>query len=116
MTTKLPDTPHSGPADTPLALKLTEGLGLAVRRALLSDECQRLAEWALIGPVQRAALETFAERLLAEVLKERERWAADARLAAYVRERAEPSSDGWRIDVWINGAPSLETIDDVLRA
>jgi hypothetical protein len=27
MTTTLPDTPHSGPATEPLALKLTEGLG-----------------------------------------------------------------------------------------
>ena len=88
-------------------------LGLLVNRALFADECQRLAEWALIGPVQRAALESFAERLLAA---ERERWAADARLAAYVRERAEENSDGWRIDVWINGAPSLETLDDVLKA
>jgi len=33
MTTTLPDTPHSGPADTPLALKLTEGLGPVARTA-----------------------------------------------------------------------------------
>jgi hypothetical protein len=45
-------------------------LGLAVNRALFADECQRLSGWALIGPVQRAALESFAERLLAA---ERER-------------------------------------------
>jgi len=43
-----------------------------VSRALFADECERLAEWALIGPVQRAALESFAERLLAA---ERERCA-----------------------------------------
>jgi hypothetical protein len=49
----------------------TEQLGPLVNRALFADECQRLAEWALIGPVQRAALESFAERLLAA---ERERW------------------------------------------
>lgn len=48
-------------------------VGQAVNRALFADECQRLAEWALIGPVQRAALESFAERLLAA---ERERCAA----------------------------------------
>ena len=50
---------------TPGALGSNDGLGLAVNRALFSDECQRLAEWALIGPVQRAALESFAERVLA---------------------------------------------------
>ena len=52
------------------ALRLYDQLGLIVNRALLADECQRLTEWALIGPVQRAALESFAERLLAA---ERER-------------------------------------------
>lgn len=45
-------------------------LGVTVNRALFVPECQRLNEWALIGPVQRAALESFAERLLAA---ERER-------------------------------------------
>lgn len=40
-------------------------LGIAVNRALFDPACQRLNEWALIGPVQRAALESFAERLLA---------------------------------------------------
>lgn len=40
-------------------------LGVAVNRALFRPECQRLSEWALIGPVQRAAVESFAEALLA---------------------------------------------------
>ena len=52
----------------------------------------------------------------AAVAEERERRAADARLAAYVRQHAEPAFDGWRIDVWINGAPALETLDDALKA
>jgi len=48
-------------------------LGLAVKRALLADECQRLNDWVLIGLIQRAELEIFADRLRAE---ERERCAA----------------------------------------
>ena len=47
-------------------------LGAAVNRALFAEDCRRLSEWALIGPVQRAAVESFAERLLAA---ERERCA-----------------------------------------
>lgn len=57
---------------TPAKVRLTDGLGVVVNRALFDPACQRLSEWALIGPVQRAALETFAERLLAA---ERERCA-----------------------------------------
>lgn len=56
----------------PAKVGSTDQLGLLVNRALFADECERLAEWALIGPVQRAALESFAERLLAA---ERERCA-----------------------------------------
>ena len=56
----------------PLEVRLSDQLGLAVNRALFDPACQRLNEWALIGPVQRAALESFAERLLAA---ERERCA-----------------------------------------
>lgn len=48
-----------------LGLGSSERLGLLVNSAMLAEECLRLAEWALIGPVQRAALESFAERLLA---------------------------------------------------
>lgn len=48
----------------------SDQLGLEVNRALFAPACQRLSEWALIGPAQRAALESFAERLLAA---ERER-------------------------------------------
>lgn len=57
----------------PLVVRLSDQLGLAVNRALFDPACQRLNEWALIGPVQRAALESFAERLLAA---EREQCAA----------------------------------------
>lgn len=39
-------------------------LPVAVNRALFAPECDRLSEWALTGPAQRAALESFAERLL----------------------------------------------------
>jgi hypothetical protein len=66
------DTPDADHGATPAALRLNDQLGPAVNRALFADECQRLSEWALIGPVQRAALESFAERLLAA---ERERCA-----------------------------------------
>jgi hypothetical protein len=66
------DDANAGHGTTPAALRLNDQLGLAVNRALFADECQRLAEWALIGPVQRAALESFADRLLAA---ERERCA-----------------------------------------
>lgn len=52
--------------------ELSEGVGPAVKSALLDPACQRLREWALIGPVQRAEIESFAERLLAA---ERERCA-----------------------------------------
>lgn len=52
----------------------------------------------------------------AQLKAERDAARADARLAAYVRGRAEPAPDGWRIDVWISGAPSIETIDEALSA
>lgn len=58
-------------------------LSVAVNRALFVPECQRLNEWALIGPVQRAALESFAERLLSA---ERERC-------------AKPVPDEWLVKV-----------------
>lgn len=61
---------EDSPGGQPLGLPLNDGLGWDINRALFAGECQRLAEWALIGPVQRAALESFAERLLAA---ERER-------------------------------------------
>lgn len=51
---------------------LSDGLGPAVKSAMLDPACQRLRDWALIGPVQRAEIESFAERLLAA---ERERYA-----------------------------------------
>lgn len=35
----------------------------AIDSALADPACQRLAEWAAIGPVQRAAVESFADRL-----------------------------------------------------
>lgn len=58
----------------------------------------------------------LAVRLAVEAVEaERERWAGDARLAAYIREHAEQSADGWRVDVWINGAPSQQTIDEAIR-
>lgn len=62
---------------TPREFGSHAGLDLTVNRALFADECQRLAEWALIGPVQRAALESFSERLLAA---ERERCAMKLRV------------------------------------
>jgi len=59
-----------------------------------------------------------AEQMRAYALRERaaerEKCAADAQLAQFVRERAQTTPDGLRIDVWISGAPSLETIDDAL--
>ena len=58
---------------TPGALGSNDQLGMAVNRALFDLACQRISEWAHIGPVQRAALESFAERLLSA---ERERWNA----------------------------------------
>jgi len=39
-------------------------VAVAVNHALFAAGCERLAEWALIGPVQRAAVESFAEALL----------------------------------------------------
>ena len=38
MTTTLPDTPHSVPADTPLALTLTKGLGPLLRGAAMNND------------------------------------------------------------------------------
>lgn len=66
----------------PAQVGSTEELGPLVNRALFADECERLAEWALIGPVQRAALESFAERLM---VAERERLHALLREALAVR-------------------------------
>lgn len=43
--------------------ELSEGLGPAVKSALLDPACQRLRDWAQIGPAQRAEIESFAERL-----------------------------------------------------
>lgn len=82
----------------------------------LRAECERLIAdgWRQCAKGQKTT--QYCGQLEAAVAAERERWAADARLAAYVRERADERADGWRIDVWIIGAPSLETIDDVLRA
>lgn len=34
-----------------------------INAALADPACQRLAEWAAIGPVQRAAVESFADRI-----------------------------------------------------
>jgi hypothetical protein len=67
-------------------------------------------------PTRRNILDLCRDVARAQEAAERERRQADARLAAFVRERAEPAPDGWRIDVWISGAPSLETMDDALGA
>ena len=59
-------------AERPDGSELSEALGPAVKSALLDPACQRLRDWTLIGPVQRAEIESFVERMLAEE-RERER-------------------------------------------
>jgi hypothetical protein len=67
---------------------------------------------------QRAAREYAEEYAAAAVAAERERGAADARLGAFLRRTGsiEEQATGWQVDCFIAGAPSLETLDDVLRA
>ena len=44
--------------------KSIDALTERVQRALSAPGCERLAEWAAIGPVQRAAVEQFAQSLV----------------------------------------------------
>ena len=43
----------------------------AIALALIRPECDRLREWASIGPVQRAAVESFADAIVAGAGAER---------------------------------------------
>lgn len=45
--------------------KSIDGLTERVQHALSAPGCERLKEWAAIGPVQRAAVEQFAQSLAA---------------------------------------------------
>jgi len=88
----------------PAKVGSTDQLGLLVNRALFADECERLAEWALIGPVQRAALESFAERLLAV---ERERWQRIATNAQAVTTGCEDKIDHFEVPSHLMAALAL---------
>ena len=48
--------------------KSIDALTERVQRALSAPGCERFAEWAAIGPVQRAAVEQFAQSLVQPAL------------------------------------------------
>ena len=66
------------------------------------------ANQAFIAAANPAAIRSLLDRLEAA-----ER---DAERLALLLSRAEQAEDGWRIDVWISGAPSIEEITDALDA
>lgn len=43
-----------------------------VKLALMAPACERLRDWASIGPVQRAALEEYTLALIEELIKLKE--------------------------------------------
>ena len=88
---------------TPGALGSNDVLGPSVKSALLDPACQRLRDWALIGPVQRAEIESFAERLLAaerercaKLCEERADYAADVICDEAERRSAQDCADAIR--------------------
>ena len=52
--------------------KSIDGLTERVQLALSAPGCERLAEWAAIGPVQRAAVEQFAQSLESDLREQLE--------------------------------------------
>lgn len=83
----------------------------AVREKAMTDLIARLRD-AVPCTGKRCQCDLLTEAATALEAAQR-----DARLGAFMRDRIEPQANGWWIgETWVDGAPSLETIDDVIAA
>ena len=84
----------------------------AVRRFALSPNSGMMYEAERGGWVRHGDMAATIERLTAE----RDAARANAKRYEWLKSRFDELRDGWALEVCVEGAPSLETLDDAIDA